>query len=327
MLNTKLGILVAIFTSILIFSLVILFYQYEIKDENLISRSKDMITPHEFYSQNFNSERKQIFIVGSSQVVAINSTHVQNYLESSGYSDYDVYNLAVISDTPSSRLNTIDKIISTKPILLLYGISDRDFPFISKSSVNNPLPDPHSSFEDLLKYIKQISPIDLEIFEFPQRTTHLMIINFISFLKGDSLESIPYANTPFMRVTEAAFEINSELNYRRTGFEPIPLPEENVNLIALKEIIQKLNSNNIEVIIFVAPANQFYLKFMPTDYENSFNLILNDLQKTSILQVYDLFHKYENLDIWNDLTHISINPRSNIYTEDIIKMMLENIDE
>jgi hypothetical protein len=327
MFNTKLGILIAIFTSILIFSLVILFHQYDIEDGNLTSRSKDKITPHEFYSQNFNSERKHIFILGSSQVVAINSINIQNYLKSSGYGNYDVYNLAVISDTPYSRANTIDQIISTKPILILYGVSDRDFTLINKSSVNNPLPDPHSSFKYLLKYIKQISPIDIEIFEFPQKSTLEMIISFVSFLQGDSLESISYPHTPFMKVTEAAFEINSELNYRRTGFATIPLPEENINFIALKESIQKLNSNNIEVILFAAPQSQFYSKFMPIDYENSFNLILNDLQKTTTVQVYDLFDKYAYLDIWSDLTHLSLNPRGNVYTEDITEIILKNIDQ
>ena len=122
-------------------------------------------------------------------------------------------------------------------------------------------------------------------------------------------------------------KINSELNYRRTGFATIPLPEENINLITLKESIQKLNSNNIEVILFVAPQSQFYSKFMPIDYENSFNLILNDLQKTTTVQVYDLFDKYASLDIWSDLNHISLNPRSNVYTEDITKIILKNIDQ
>ena len=114
-------------------------YQYDIEDGTLVSRSNDIITPHEFYSQNFNSEHKQIFIIGSSQVVAINSINIQNYLKSSGYGNYDVYNLAVISDTPYSRLNTIDQIISAKPILILYGIADRDFTLINKSSVNHSL--------------------------------------------------------------------------------------------------------------------------------------------------------------------------------------------
>ncbi len=327
MIGIKLIALLAIFTSVLIFSMVILFYQYEIKDGNLISRSKDAITPHEFYSQNFNVDNKRIFIIGSSQVVAINATHVKNYLASYNYNDYEIYNLATISDIPFYRLDTIEKIISTNPSLILYGVSDRDFTFVPESIVNNPLPDPHASFILFLNQIKQISPIDLKIFESPQRTTLSMMINFIGFLKGDSLESVPYENTPFMRVTESAFKINHEIDYRRTGFEQIPSPEENVDSIALKEIIQKLNSNDIKIIIFVAPANKFYSEFMPVDYKDSFNLILDDLQKSSTSKVYDLFYKYKDLEIWNDLTHVAINPNSNIYSEDIARIILENIEK
>ena len=80
MTNTKTSILFALTLSIIIFSSVILFFQYEIENGKLVSRSNDVITPQEFYSQNFNSEHKRIFIIGSSQVVAINATHVQNYL-------------------------------------------------------------------------------------------------------------------------------------------------------------------------------------------------------------------------------------------------------
>jgi hypothetical protein len=320
-------IIFSFLASFLIFSAIILFYQYEIKDGNLISRSNDLITPHEFYTQNFNPDQKRIFIIGSSQVVGINAIYVQNYIESHGFDNYDVYNLAVISDMPINRLNTVDKIISAKPSMILYGISDRDFSFVPQSSVNNPLPDPHSFFNFLLNQLKQMSPIDLEIFEFPQRTTLQMIINFVSFLRGDSLESIPYPNTPFMRVTEGALKINHELDYRKSGFESIPLPEENVNLIALKKIIQKLDANEIEVIIFVAPANKFYSEFMPINYKNSFNLILDDLNKASKFKVQNLFYKYKDLDIWGDLTHVAINLHSNIYSDDVSKIILENFDK
>lgn len=325
MLGIKFVFFLSFLISISIFCTVILFYQYDVKDGNLISRSKDMITPQEFYSKNFNTEEKKIFIIGSSQVVAINPTYVKNYLSSHHYDDYEIYNLAVISDVPINRLNSIDKIISTQPVLILYGVSDRDFTFMPKSIQDNLLPDPHVFFVTLLNEIKQISSIDLELFEFPQRTTLSIMIDLMNFLKGHSSDSVFYENTPFMKITEDAFIVKHDMNYRKSGFTSIPNPEDNVNFIALEEISQKFTSNNIKIVFFVTPANKFYSEFMPSEYKLSFDLILDNLRKNSSSEVYDLFYKYGDLNIWNDLTHVAIN--STIYSDDIAKIILVNIEK
>ena len=121
----KSTVLFSVSVSFLIFLFVILSYHYEISDGSFVSRSADIIIPRDFYS-NHVSDEKQIFILGSSQVVAINATRVDNYLSINGY-DYDVYNLAQISDTPKQRLETLDMIISSKPEIIVYGVGPRDF--------------------------------------------------------------------------------------------------------------------------------------------------------------------------------------------------------
>ena len=109
-----------------------------------VTRSDNVITPKEFYS-NLNSDKKQIFILGSSQVVAVNATHIDNYLSKSGY-DYNIYNLATISDTPKLRLQTLDMIISSNPEIILYGIGPRDFRSSPTDNMEKPLPDPNAFF-------------------------------------------------------------------------------------------------------------------------------------------------------------------------------------
>ena len=73
-----------------------------------------------------DSIKGKIFIVGSSNVNAINATSINEQL-SNEQKNYLVYNLADMGDNPTRRLNSIDNIISHKPEFVLYGIGIWDF--------------------------------------------------------------------------------------------------------------------------------------------------------------------------------------------------------
>ena len=109
MFGIKSVVLFSIAISLLIFSSIILSYQYEIKDGNFTSRSDNIITQKEFYSKNFDSDEKRIYILGSSQAVAINPTYIDDYLSKANH-NYEVFNLATISDSPTQRLENLFKL-------------------------------------------------------------------------------------------------------------------------------------------------------------------------------------------------------------------------
>tara|TARA_B110000438_G_scaffold301301_1_gene355842 strand:- start:2785 stop:3762 length:978 start_codon:yes stop_codon:yes gene_type:complete len=320
----KSAVLLSVSISFLIFLFVILSYNYEISDGTFVSRIPDIIAPKEFYS-NHDSDEKKIFVIGSSQVVAINATRIDNYLSINGY-DYDVYNLAQISDTPIKRLETLDMIISSNPEIIAYGIGPRDFRSSPTDNVGNPLPDPRDFFISFLNKYKNSFGFDASLLEFPQRSTLSYITDLVRTAEGKS-DIIPYDNTPFMTVTTAATIINNNMGSTGLIYSNLNPPREISNYSAFEEIIFTLQENDIEVIIFVAPQSKFELANLSDDFIHSFNLILDEIYEIPNLKTYDLFYTYSDLNIWNDATHVAINNKTTIYTEDVAKMILEEIDQ
>jgi len=78
------------------------------------------------YYQKFEPEQKKIFIIGSSHAFRINATIIENNI-SQTYQDYEIYNLAHGGDTPSKRIEHLQKMIESKPVLVVYGVTFRDF--------------------------------------------------------------------------------------------------------------------------------------------------------------------------------------------------------
>ena len=56
-----------------------------------------------FYSQDFDPDKKKLFLLGSSFTVRINQTSIEDYLSKHG-EIYDVYNLGIPVDLPSERI-------------------------------------------------------------------------------------------------------------------------------------------------------------------------------------------------------------------------------
>lgn len=140
-------------------------------------------TEKEQYSSIGKTGENRIFLVGSSHVGRLNATFIQNYLLNHG-KNYEVFNLAVAGDKPSLQLLSLKNEILLKPVLVVYGISFRDFEstqqntssissFQTFSTVNSPLPDLHDLF------VTSLYPITLNenfpSFENPQFLTLIAI--------------------------------------------------------------------------------------------------------------------------------------------------------
>ena len=93
------------------------------------------------------------------------------------------------------------------------------------------------------------------------------------------------------------------------------------------EIIFTLQENDIQVILFVVPQHKIILEDIGDERIRSFDLILDDLDKIPNLKIYNLFYKYSDLNIWNDPAHIAINDKTAIYSEDVAKMILREIQQ
>lgn len=80
----------------------------------------------EFYTKISNDEKKQIFIVGSSQVTGVNATLIEEQVKGKD-PEFSVYNLGKSADRPSTRIKTFEHIIESQPEIIVYGIGHRDF--------------------------------------------------------------------------------------------------------------------------------------------------------------------------------------------------------
>lgn len=272
----------------------------------------------EFYSENVTSQKK-VFLIGSSQIGQLNATHVERYLLANN-KDYKVYNLAIPGDTAKERLVSVDKIISLKPSVVVYGVGFRDFENQNLSINENILPSPN---QIILNIIPKDLKENLNIFQSPKRVIAKLLLNFE---KKDIIESnTPFYHLIFNKTIDDKKELQEELN--RISFTGIRTDSENENRVALKAIITKLQQNDIRVIILATPYHKSYLDILPQDYIQKFNTILNEIKTLYGVKIYSLQDEYENTDsIWADYEHVAQRSNALIYSEDVAKMILMEIE-
>ena len=304
-----------------------------------------MLTPideqEEFYLQNFPPDKKKIFLLGTSHVMPLNSTFIQEKI-SEEKNDFLVYNLAIGSSEPKDRIKTIDMILAAEPEMIVYGIAERDFRTNikldeDKANIPSILPDPQIFFNSILW---QIAYQELTLFENPKFVTLTTIYELIlndSDTNGESKiekEKDPvFVNMPFYKISKEDRAIRTyqylqnEMQKQRVGsFEEINLPHQNPDFIALKEMIKTFEDNGIKVIIFTTPHHEIYREKTPQKVNERFELILNEVRKDSELGVYSLLDRYSELQVWSDVTHIAVDPTAVIYSEDIANKIMEIIE-
>jgi len=331
-----LTVLIAFFVAFLIFFLVFLLNQYTV--EKRIDSSLDIYTEtrrlqKNFYLQNFDPNEKRIFILGSSQIQAINSTYINEYL-SINNQNYKVYNLAYPAESPEERLKTLDVIISAKPKIVLYGISNRDFytDVQNEISINKPaslLPDPHELFQEKFGGLDIFANHNFDFLENPKLTT-LTMITLLLRTEPQDKPFQPYPESPvLMQSRDSIIKSDSEMKqlaltvgYRFAGIDP---PEKNEKFIMLKKIIEGLQKNNIEIIIFTTPQSKYYLDSIPDYEKKSFDSILKSISSDFGINIFSLRDSYTDLTIWNDLTHVAVNKNTIIYSDDVAKILLKEI--
>ena len=275
-------------------------------------------------NKSMDSIKSKIFIVGSSNVNAINATSINEQL-SNEQKNYLVYNLADQGDNPTRRLSSIDNIISHKPEFVLYGIGLWDFQkpishFQSHSAIDFLL-QPGDFFKSLFQ-----DNIDLygygpgKIFISPKDRS-LTLSKYI--LRGPDQ---PYH--PFIKFEPTSIHSNEKLieDFGWPENNGLDVTEENKKIIALNQIIHKLQENDIKVILFSYPHSKALYTFQPQDLKD-FERMLNNKSNEFAIPVYFLHEKYVDLEIWRETVHIAIHPDAQIYADDILKIILKEISQ
>ena len=275
-------------------------------------------------NKSVDSIKSKIFIVGSSNVNAINATSINEQL-SNEQKNYLVYNLADLADNPIRRLNSIDNIISHKPEFVLYGIGmwgfEKPISKLQSHSAIDFLLQPGDFFKSLFQ-----DNIDLygygpgKIFISPKDRS-LTLSKYI--LRGPDQ---PYH--PFIKFEPTSIHSNEKLieDFGWPENNGLDVTEENKKIIALNQIIHKLQENDIKVILFSYPHSKALYTFQPQDLKD-FERMLNNKSNEFAIPVYFLHEKYVDLEIWRESLHVAIHPDAQIYADDILKIILKEISQ
>ncbi len=297
--------------------------------EDVIGQLDYIRIQEEFFTKKFEPNEKKIFIIGSSYTQALNTTEINSKIQSE-CSDCKVYNLSIQGDTIEKRSKVVDLIISSKPEMIIYGISEGDFANIKNSEFeisNSILPDVQNIISSEIKLLDHFH--FLKIPTSPKDKTWNVIrqIN-----KDDSINNriIPYPNSPFLKILKASTVTVSDLELRSLASNiqaqgTINEPEKNKTLKNLKDMINKIQNNEIKIRLFVVPHHDYIIFKQSDEFKKSFELIKEELIDTSGITIYPRA-SYSEIPIWHDLYHIAVNNQSLIFSQDISDIILKELD-
>lgn len=273
---------------------------------------------------SYNSEdtiKEKIFLIGSSNLYSINAKKINEQLDAEE-KNYLVYNLADMADTPTKRSVTIDNIISHKPKLVLYGIGMWEFEkFKSQSnSISDYILNPQSIFEVLFEQVTD-SSIREQLPGSPKDRS-LTTIKYI--IRGPDQ---PYH--PFIKFVPSPINDYEKIidTYGIPSSNGLDLTDKNKKIIALKQNIQKLHNSGIKVVLFSNPQHSIAFYEITDDELETFKKVLNENAQKLNTTPYFLHDRYSELDIWRDTFHIAIHPNSDMYTNDIQKIIFQELDD
>ena len=267
-----------------------------------------------FYSQNFDPDKKKIFIFGSSMVWSLNPHLIEENLKKNGF-DYDVYNLGIGGSKPENIEPVLDMIISSQPDVVAYGIADRDF-ITDKWIGNEPikptqiLPEPSYYFAELFSLIQNTLNFDTTFLETPQS-------NVIHVLRG------PLKSDLMGIVSAEEIRASDEVEIY---LEDLPPVNENENVIILNNIITRLSENDIRVIIFVPPVHKYHIENLSDNQQKYFSNVLTTIGDDSKINIYSLYDYYRTLNVWYDFIHVTTNTNFTNYSDDFSDILIKELD-
>lgn len=270
-----------------------------------------------------HAEKKKIFIIGSSSEYAINSTKINEFLAQNN-KNYEVYDLADMSDVPTKRLKSIQNIISNKPEVVVYGLGIVEFEKQkpNKDSLEqsiNFILNPHDYFTYIFDELTENS--FQQQFPTSPRDRTLLLVKYI--LRGPD-----YIYHPFINFKESP--INDYATISKTYNAPISVSmdnsENNEQIVALKEIISTLKQNSIKIVLFTNPHHKIIIDNISDSEMQKYTSMLKKVASDYHTDIFFLHDKYVDMNIWRDPYHIAIQPQGSVFTNDIQKIIVQELE-
>ena len=277
------------------------------------------IETNAFFSKDFDTNEKKIFIFGASQTGRINSIHVDDIISKNSV-NHSVYNLSYDGDLPKTRHKLLPQILSLEPEIIFYGVSYRDFANIESKQ---------SSDFSLVKYVDVITNNKYELDSLNPKLATLKAIKELTPGKSLSSENrIVLSNSPLMTLSTPATKIASQIDLEKSA---ILIPTQ-INIVQNEQIdylqrnILEIKNNGIPIVIFTTPLSQSYLDNISDSDKQNLKYILDEISAEFNIPIYNFTTNYASLDIWADPSHVAFNKNSIIYSDDVANMILNEID-
>jgi hypothetical protein len=278
---------------------------------------------YEFFTQEFEPDKKIILLLGSSNVGQLNVAKI-NEMVSSQHTDYEIFNLAYNADTPKIRFNSIEETISLKPEYVFYGVSFIDF--------RSPT-EKENIFDIKFSFAQLLPNNTIEKFNPKFNTIEKIKETFVStdlFPPPRKFFSVP--NTPFFEYNEDSTTILTEDELKRglplSGVyaSEINLTDDHQEVQHFEKIISEFQKNNIKVVIFTTPVHNLYYNALSDSVKDDFNKLLERISNDYDVKIYDFSNEFGDMDIYWDLIHVSYNEKSLVYSESAAKIILKEIE-
>ena len=278
---------------------------------------------YEFFTQEFEPDKKIILLLGSSNVGQLNVAKI-NEIVSSQHTDYEIFNLAYNADTPKIRFNSIEETISLKPEYVFYGVSFIDF--------RSPT-EKENIFDIKFSFAQLLPNNTIEKFNPKFNTIEKIKETFVStdlFPPPRKFFSIP--NTPFFEYNEDSTtivtkdELKRELPLSGVYASEINLTDDHQEVQHFEKIISEFQKNNIKVVIFTTPVHNLYYNALSDSVKDDFNKLLERISNDYDVKIYDFSNEFGDMDIYWDLIHVSYNEKSLVYSETAAKIILKEIE-
>jgi lysophospholipase L1-like esterase len=287
--------------------------------------------------------QKMVFFIGSSQTkLGIDSYIIENETVKK-MNAIAVYNLGIDSDTPLRRLIEMDHIIASHPDLVIIGIS---YPGLG----DDPFRDRHAL--SLVSGKFSLDDYAKSLFSDDERSKLYQKEDFVSFFsKGRKIsdyiidrtinkqqldQKISHANNFKNPSTTDPDKSREELLKQlapRKGSDlekalfawTIVNATDNSQRKALEYFIQKLQTNNISVIVVNMPLNPLLYNIEPAATRYNFFNAVNKVVNATGISFYDYEKKFPEEDFM-DLTHLNRQGREK-FSREMAQVILSRMEE
>lgn len=280
---------------------------------------------YDFYDLKVGETETAVYFIGNSQIGSdVYVPLIVNELRQRGYPNLTLYNLYQSSDKPLRRLSQVEDIISSKPSLIIYGVSSWIFTN-DEGWVDEDVLLVHDRLH--LNSSAQKFYSDDELQDSSQDGDYFFLKRFLLSALMDKGMGLSEKIDPITYTTEKIWDAWTSVEKRtsysnvfgvngcdlieyveitethaNTSRNKIPLEpftfKETRNLLAFNYILNRFSEEGIPVVLVIMPEHSIVNDLTPAFSETNLRTYLN----TTGLPWYDLDEQYDD-EIMADLTH------------------------